>query len=515
MPQFGHLHDDSIYFVSAKSIAQGHGYRILSLPGEPYQTKYPPLFPLLLALVWKINPNFPANVQLAGAVCWSMLPAFLAVSWLFYKWLGLPRWQSLTLIGLLGLNFWVVDYSINVMPELMFSTLLLASVVLADKATEHSDSWEALAAAILASAAYLTKSAAIPLLISVPIVFLLRKRIRCAVVFFATMLVVVIVWNLWVFNHRLAAPDENDSFYLSYLGFFTQTMPLGEVPGMIVQNVRTLVFSTSELLGLNGSNSALGTVIKVLITGAAFTGLVLVAKRFKLSHYHAFAACYMALLVVCNFPPAPRYFLPLIPLLLAGLFFVVQESMKGLVVLFKRDSFISVCASLAFSALLATGLAVIFMSYGSIPWIFLGIQAEWRAQQVLRRPTYDFVAQHIPASSAFIAHEDPLFYLYTGRHARSLHTPSNLVYSGDEQAIEMRYRALSQFAREHRLDYLFLTADDFYREAHPDDIRSVVQRLVRTDANFELLRQDDGGSIYKIHEPASVSVGNGIIPASR
>ena len=74
---------------------------------------------------------------------------------------------------------------------------------------------------------------------------------------------------------------------------------------------------------------------------------------------------------------------------------------------------------------------------------------------------------------------------------------------------------MSQFAHEHRLDYLFLTGDDFYREAHPDAIRFVVQRLVRTDANFELLRQDDGGSIYKIHEPASVSVGNGIIPASR
>ena len=43
MPHFGHLHDDSIYFVAAKSIADGSGYRILSLPDEPFQTKYPPL----------------------------------------------------------------------------------------------------------------------------------------------------------------------------------------------------------------------------------------------------------------------------------------------------------------------------------------------------------------------------------------------------------------------------------------------------------------------------------------
>ena len=48
MPQFGDIHDDSIYFVSAKSLAGGD-YRIESLPTRPFQTKYPPLYPLLLA----------------------------------------------------------------------------------------------------------------------------------------------------------------------------------------------------------------------------------------------------------------------------------------------------------------------------------------------------------------------------------------------------------------------------------------------------------------------------------
>ena len=47
VPRFGDLHDDSLYYVSAKSLADGGGYRIESLPGEPSQTKYPPLYPLL------------------------------------------------------------------------------------------------------------------------------------------------------------------------------------------------------------------------------------------------------------------------------------------------------------------------------------------------------------------------------------------------------------------------------------------------------------------------------------
>ena len=66
IPQFGDPHDDAVYFVSAKSLANGGGYRIESLPGEPSQTKYPPLYPLLLSLAWRINPHFPENLPLAA-----------------------------------------------------------------------------------------------------------------------------------------------------------------------------------------------------------------------------------------------------------------------------------------------------------------------------------------------------------------------------------------------------------------------------------------------------------------
>ena len=38
MPHLGFYHDDSIYWVSAKSLASGDGYRISSLPGQPFQT---------------------------------------------------------------------------------------------------------------------------------------------------------------------------------------------------------------------------------------------------------------------------------------------------------------------------------------------------------------------------------------------------------------------------------------------------------------------------------------------
>src|SRR5260370_38522848 len=88
MPHLGYYHDDSFYFVSGKSLAAGDGYRISSLPGEPFQTKYPPLYSALLAIVWQINPSFPSNLPMATLLAWLLLPAFLAMVWLFLRQLG-------------------------------------------------------------------------------------------------------------------------------------------------------------------------------------------------------------------------------------------------------------------------------------------------------------------------------------------------------------------------------------------------------------------------------------------
>jgi len=52
--------------VTAKSLAAGGGYRQPSLPGQPYATKYPPLFPLFLSLSWRVQPDFPRTLVVAS-----------------------------------------------------------------------------------------------------------------------------------------------------------------------------------------------------------------------------------------------------------------------------------------------------------------------------------------------------------------------------------------------------------------------------------------------------------------
>ncbi|MBM3798106.1 MAG: hypothetical protein FJW31_29635, partial [Acidobacteria bacterium] len=95
MPHTGIYHDDAIYLVAGKSLAEGNGYRIASLPEQPYQTKYPPLYPAVLAAVWKLAPEFPGNLP------WVMLATWLSLPLLVYlpnrrgdDSAGRVRWRS-------------------------------------------------------------------------------------------------------------------------------------------------------------------------------------------------------------------------------------------------------------------------------------------------------------------------------------------------------------------------------------------------------------------------------------
>src|SRR5215469_13734567 len=93
MPQLGRHHDDTIYLASAKSLAEGHGYRIASLPREPLQTKYPPVLPLLLAPLWKLAPGFPEHLHLATLFAWLTIVPYLFCMRSLFRSFQLGGWE--------------------------------------------------------------------------------------------------------------------------------------------------------------------------------------------------------------------------------------------------------------------------------------------------------------------------------------------------------------------------------------------------------------------------------------
>src|SRR5579872_3295979 len=214
MPHFGHLHDDSIYFVCAKSLAQGDGYRILSLPAEPFQTKYPPLWPLILACIWKIDPRFPENLKLATLLGWLMLPVLVFFAWRWFRAVGFGLAPRTAMCAILALSPWVVFLSTTIMSELIFSILLLAAMLAIGRAQVSPS--RAVVAGLVASAAYLVKTAALPLLLAGPLWLILRRKYRAAGVMLFSMLPAVVLWTSWARMRTSPARDVVSLYYTNY-----------------------------------------------------------------------------------------------------------------------------------------------------------------------------------------------------------------------------------------------------------------------------------------------------------
>jgi hypothetical protein len=148
LPHLGYFHDDSLYLVAARSLADGQGYRIASLPGAPYQTKYPPLYPLLLAAVWSPERPLAGNLGAVALLAWVMVPLYVLAVRVALLDLGVRPDESWWLCALIAANPFVVLFGISLLSELPFSVLLVAALALTERARRGSVRLAALAGAL-------------------------------------------------------------------------------------------------------------------------------------------------------------------------------------------------------------------------------------------------------------------------------------------------------------------------------------------------------------------------------
>ncbi|MGW8265162.1 MAG: hypothetical protein ACWGSQ_02275, partial [Longimicrobiales bacterium] len=95
----GIWHDDGVYVLLGKSLAEGEGLRYLGVPGMPLAPKFPPLYPLVLSLVWLVGPRFPENAGFLGGL---NLLLFAGAGGLFLAYLRKGLGLSLSMAGAVG-----------------------------------------------------------------------------------------------------------------------------------------------------------------------------------------------------------------------------------------------------------------------------------------------------------------------------------------------------------------------------------------------------------------------------
>ena len=319
LPQFGDIHDDSLYYVSAKSLAAGD-YRIESLPSRPFQTKYPPLYPLLLSIAWRMNPHFPQNLPIAAWISWLALPLMLALLAALYPRMGIEGWRSWLLLILLAANPYVILFSSRLLSELWFTALLAGVLLLVEKAseTETPVAW-AVAAGLLAGLAYLMRSAGIVLLASGFLYLWMRGQRRKAIVFAGVMFPFVAAWMLWARLHLLHTDDAALVYYTDYFRYEVYNVSIHNLHLVLWKNLDGLVSSLGYLILPNVTSSLFMKILAELIGVAMISGIVRLVKSGKAAHYAIFAAGTAFMLVIWHFPPNERFVLPLAPLAFAGL----------------------------------------------------------------------------------------------------------------------------------------------------------------------------------------------------
>ena len=497
MPQLGFYHDDAINWVSAKALADGAGYRIASLPQQPFQTKYPPILPALLALVWKINPTFPFNLPLATLAVWMAFPLFVALVWLLFRQFGLGHVQASILTLLAALNPFAALLSISLMPEMLFTVLLVTALILAENALRpESRIWPVAVAGVIAGLAYLTKSAALPLLATVPLCFVLRRQFKRGLLFAACMFPAVAGWQLWVLTHASRGHDLVTLYYTNYFGFQLYNVSLLDVPRVVWFNLDALLKGIGRLLVFD---TAVGESVhfeRVIAIGA-IAGVVRLARRSGRLQYPLAAAGMTAMLLVWHYEPDQRFVFPLYPLLLAGLWTELSNIVTALRRSWeKRVTSDRIAAGIG-AALLA-GLAV-FVAFTHIygDFVFMPkLLAAYRSDFKDLHPVYSWVAENTPEHANLYGYDDPLIYLYAGRRASGLPIPTKLYYHQDEAGIDRLLRDLPAFSEEQHLDYVLLTTRDFYRDLHEKRAR-LLQQTIEQNSQFERVYARSDAELFR------------------
>ena len=504
MPQLGHFHDDGLYWVSAKSLAEGSGYRLLSLPGVPAATKYPPLFPLYLSIVWRWSPSFPQNLPWLALFAWLPYPLLAVVVWRFFAELTLPRparWLGCTL---LALSPNVVFLSTVALSDLLFCSFVLMALMLVERCLREEVSlWVVALAGALAGVAYLTRSVAVLLLVSAPVAFLFRRKFRAASIFAASMMPAVLSWMIW--TARNYAPDAPDApgtdpallYYTNYIGFFRRTVGIADLRAVFLMNVNQFFDSVGNLFLFGLDGSFFGVQLARLLTFACIAGIVRLVAQGKARHYALFGVLYSVILLFWNYGPTERLVLPIFPLLLAG-FLTEMGHILQLLLRSWRDRKVSnrVAAVLAAATVAAFAAYLAFENQRTIRKGFPAFFEATRPVARTNREAYGWISANTPADAVFFAYNDPIFYLYTGRHACRI--PPNPVdlYHQDLPAVLNRFRRLDDFAAQWKLTHALLTDTD-YDTDFPDSVRKQTTEILHRDPSLQTVASFPAASVRR------------------
>jgi hypothetical protein len=417
----------------------------------------------------------------------------LAAAFLLYKEAGLTPTRRWIAMVLLGLSPYMVLFGTRMFSEIPFTALVLATLILARRQGDRM----ILAAGVLASAAYLTRTAGIALVASVIVWLLMQRDFRRAKLFATITLPILFAWALWTANHRVGH-DPTLTYYTDYLGFQFANVGWDNIITVLWKNFDRILYSIGSLVMPKIVENLPLKILTQVIAAAMIAGVVRLLRKGVLVDYALFSAFSTAILLVWHYPATERFVLPMFPLLVVGL---IAEC-EHLWAMF-RPAFHHKDASQRVVAYLFGGvLAAIFLSAIAlqvyVTFFFLEDTADAKRVQLAdRRADYKWIEANLPESANVLSYDDPLLYLYTGHHGNYLPMMPRWWYADDQQSIVNAYKNLETYARGRKLSYVYFNEQDLSREAGEDERRSV-QGILKANQALEAVHSSPAGIVYKV-----------------
>ncbi len=226
----GLFKDDAWYLLLAKSLATGQGYRLTNFPFDAGIAIYPPAFPWLLSLFYRLLPEFPQNLWLLKSVS---MAALLITGWMlvfyFIRQRQLPAFfaYGIALATILSPALVFLATS-TLMSECVFTCIEVAILILIPYCEQ--DKWKTrlqynvliTTIALLATAAFLTRSIGITLIVSIGLFWILKRSWKPAMIF---AIGVVCFYGPWwgytTIQRQLAPPtSQAGTIATSYTNYF-------------------------------------------------------------------------------------------------------------------------------------------------------------------------------------------------------------------------------------------------------------------------------------------------------
>jgi hypothetical protein len=268
----GVFFDDGIYVGLAKSLAEGTGYRSIHLPNAPHAVHYPPLYPMALAVLWKLWPSFPANVTLFKLFDSAMLAAAAWIVASHARRMQLPRPAQYIAVAL-GMTAFPMLTLVGVrFSEPFFLVLFAGAVAVADR--DQVRVTRGVAAGVLAGLSTLTRSIGLSAVVGIPIALWLRRQRAAAMVSAVVGVLVASPWWLWLAQHT----DGIDARLASNYGTYTQFAGQAGLSGLLMGLDLRALGPFPRLL-LPGLPSVMWVALAALLAAAVVVGIVTLVPR--------------------------------------------------------------------------------------------------------------------------------------------------------------------------------------------------------------------------------------------